>query len=897
MTHIRRFFFRLLAFFRLGSAEAELSREITSHLQLLEDEFVSTGMSRDDARLAARRAFGGVEQAKEHQRDARGFRWLDDSRIDFKLGARMLVKYPGLSAIGGVGLTVAIAIGAAFFAFFTSYIYATLPVEEGNRVVALENWNLKTNNEARRSMHDFITWRREMTTVTDISAFRTLGRNLIIEGGSAEPVEIAQMTASAFRLTRVPPLLGRPLLDADEADGAAPVIVIGHDAWQSRFGGDGSIVGRRIRVGNIVHTIVGVMPAKYAFPIHHQYWTPLSTNTLAYERGQGPPVFAFGRLRDGVTMAQAQAELSTLGKRAAAEFPEVNGKLEPRVMPYAHPILDIQGITGWWFASIQAIVSILIVIVAVNVAVLIYARTATRQGEIAVRTALGASRRRIVGQLFIEALVLSGGASVLGLVLAQIGLAQGHAIMATEGGGLPYFVDAGMTKGAVAYTVGLAILAAAIAGIIPALHATGRRMQSTLKHGSGGSGLQLGRTWTILIVAQVALAVGGLPAAVATGWTGIQSAMTLPAFDEQPFLAAVVAPDPDAPEVLARADDARESSARFSKLTGDLIAKLQDEPAVVAVTTAWATPNGGASAQVEVDGALPPQSGAPVARRNRVAVDFFDTLGSRVIAGRALAATDALPSSAPAVVVNRAFVRLVLGDSNAIGRRVRYLAPGERETDPLDTTTQYEIVGVMSDLYTNSTDPNRLSPIVFHPLRGDERSITALIRIRGSDPQEFSPRLRELTAGLDPTARLSVWSFTEFERQQVLVFRLIALVLSLIIISVLLLSAAGIYALMSFTVSQRRKEIGIRAAMGADAGQLLRSIFTKAAWQLGLGVAVGVGAAALFDFASGGELLGSVGTPLLPAMSIIMIVVGLLAAIGPARRGLRIQPTEALRAE
>ena len=896
MTHIRRFFLRLLSFFRLGSAEAELSREITSHLQLLEDEFVGNGMSRDEARLAARRAFGGVEQAKEHQRDARGFRWLDDSRIDFKLGARMLVKYPGLSAIGGVGLTVAIAIGAAFFAFFTSYIYATLPVEDGDRVVALENWNLATNNEARRSMHDFLTWRREMTTVTDISAFRTLGRNLIVEGGAAEPVEIAQMTASAFRLTRVPPLLGRPLLDADEVDGAAPVIVIGHDVWQSRFGGDHSIVGRRIRVGNIVHTIVGVMPAKYAFPIHHHYWTPLSTNTAAYERGQGPSLFAFGRLRDGATMAQAQAELSTLGKRAAVEFPATNGKLEPRVMPYAHPILDIQGITGWWFASIQAIVSILIVIVAVNVAVLIYARTATRQGEIAVRTALGASRRRIVGQLFIEALVLSGGASVLGLLLAQIGLAQGHAIMATEGGGLPYFIDAGMTKGAIAYTVGLAILAAAIAGIIPALHATGRRMQSTLKQGSGG-GLQLGRTWTILIVAQVALAVAGLPAAVATGWTGIQSAMTLPAFDEQPFLAAVVAPDPDAPDGPARADDGRESSARFSKLTDDLIAKLQDEPAVIAVTTAWATPNGGASAQIEIDGAIPPQSGAPVARRNRVAVDFFNTLGSRVIAGRALAATDALPSSAPAVVVNRAFVQQILGGSNAIGRRVRYLAPGDRETDPLDTMTQYEIVGVMSDLYTNTTDPNRLSPIVFHPLGDDEHSITALIRVRGSDPQQFSPRLRELTAGLDPTARLSVWSFTEFERQQVLVFRLIALVLSLIIISVLLLSAAGIYALMSFTVSQRRKEIGIRAAMGADAGQLLRSIFTKAAWQLGLGVAVGVGAAAFFDFTSGGELLGSVGKPLLPAMSIVMIVVGLLAAIGPARRGLRIQPTEALRAE
>jgi putative ABC transport system permease protein len=887
MTTIRRFVQRLLSFVRHGRAEDDLAREVGAHLHLLEDEFVAKGMTRADARLAARRAFGGVEQAKEHHRDARAFRWLDDSRIDFKLGARMLVKYPGLSAIGGVGLTVATAIGAAFFAFFSSYIYATLPVEDGDRVVALENWNLDTNNEARRSMHDFVTWRREMTTVTDISAFRTLGRNLIVQGGAAEPVEVAQMTASSFRLTRIPPHLGRPLLDADEADGAAPVIVIGHDVWQSRFGSDPTIVGQQVRVGNIVHTIVGVMPREFAFPVHHQYWTPLSTNTLAYERGQGPSVFVFGRLRDGATMEQAQAELSTLGQRAATEFPEANGKLEPRVMPYAHPVLDIQGITGWWFASIQAIVSILIVIVAVNVAVLVYARTATRQGEIAVRTALGASRRRIVGQLFIEALVLSGGASILGLLLAQVGLAQGHAIMATEGGGLPYFVNVGMSNGAIAYTAGLAILAAAIAGIIPALHATGRRMQSTLKQGSGGSGLQLGRTWTVLIVAQVALAVAGLPAAIAMGWTGIQSAMTFPAFDEQPFLAAVVAPDPDAAE----------SSARFSKFSADLVAKLRDEPSVADVTVAWASPNSGASAQIEIDGALPPQSGAPITRRNRVAVDFFDVLGARLTAGRALSATDALPSSAPAVVVNRTFVRQILGDTAAVGRRIRYVAPGEREPDALDTTTEFEIVGVMSDLYTNTTDPNRLSPIVFHPLRDDERSLTALIRVRGSDPQQFSQRIRDLTASLDPTARLRVSSFTEFERQQVLVYRLIALVLVLIIIAVLLLSAAGIYALMSFTVSQRRKEIGIRAAMGADSRQLLRSIFAKAAFQLALGVVVGVGAVALFDAMSGGELLGSIGRPLLPAMSIVMIAVGLIASIGPARRSLKVQPTEALRAE
>src|SRR5262245_36834953 len=241
MTTIRRFLLRLLSFFRLGAAEAELSREIHSHLQLLEDEHVAQGMSRDDARLAARRAFGGVEQAKELHRDARGFRWLEDSRIDLKLGVRMLAKYPGLSMIGGAGLAVGVAIGAGFFAMTYSFLYATLPVEHGERIVALENWDIDADNEMQRSMHDLLVWQREMTTVQDIGAFRTIVRNLIVPGGSAEPVQVAQITAAGFTITRVAPVIGRPLAATDESASAPPVVVIGYDVWQSRFGGDASV--------------------------------------------------------------------------------------------------------------------------------------------------------------------------------------------------------------------------------------------------------------------------------------------------------------------------------------------------------------------------------------------------------------------------------------------------------------------------------------------------------------------------------------------------------------------------------------------------------------------------------------------------------------------------------
>src|SRR5215208_4158148 len=315
MTTIRRLVLRLLSFFRTGATEAELSREIDSHLQLLEDEFVSKGMPRHEARLAARRAFGGVEQAKEHQRDARGFRWLDNSRIDFTLGARMLAKYPALSLIGGAGLAVGVAIGAAFFAFLYSFLYATLPVEGGERIVALENWDIDANNEMRRSMHDLVTWRREMKTVGVIGAFRTIARNVTLAGGPVEAVEVAQITADGFNITRVKPVIGRAIVAADESAGASPIVVIGYHVWHSRFGGDASVLGRELRLGNVVHTIVGVMPEGYGFPVNHSYWIPLGTD-VTFGSGEGPDIFIFGRLRDGVGIDQAQAELSALGAQA-----------------------------------------------------------------------------------------------------------------------------------------------------------------------------------------------------------------------------------------------------------------------------------------------------------------------------------------------------------------------------------------------------------------------------------------------------------------------------------------------------------------------------------------------------------------------------------------------------
>jgi hypothetical protein len=389
--------------------------------------------------------------------------------------------------------------------------------------------------------------------------------------------------------------------------------------------------------------------------------------------------------------------------------------------------------------------------------------------------------------------------------------------------------------------------------------------------------------------------VTGLPATIKISWDGIQRGLTKANYSEESFLAATISAESDAPAGMPESVYARESALRFEKSKTDLVTSLEAEPAVDDVTVATTIPGAEPRARIAIDGAVNSPSVAIDVCFNRVATDFFDAFGARVMAGRALRDSDSA-GSLQAVVVNRAFVNQLLAGANAVGRRLHYVEAGSREPAMGGTITQYEIVGVVTDLGTNTIAPDLIEPVIYHSLRSSTRA-TALIRMRGNDPLQFSSRLRDLTSALDPTLRLRVVTFSEMKRQQMIGLRLMALGSSLVIVTALLLSAAGIYAMMSFAVSQRRKEIGIRAALGADAVQLLRSIFTRAALQLAAGIVVGTVLALMIDRASDGEMLGSFGRALLPVTAVVMTIVGLCATIGPARRGLRIQPTEALRAE
>jgi putative ABC transport system permease protein len=887
---------RLLGLFFGAREDAATREELRFHIEMETERIMrDRGLDRREARRLAHVAFGGVERYRDEVREARGWAWLSGLSLDFKLGLRNLIKHPGLAIVGGLGMAVATAVGAGGYAVINSYFMPDLPLHEGDRVVRILKVDTRYGGDNRRLLHDLVVWRRELRSVVDIGAFRSVDRNLIAPSGEGVPLDIVEMTASGFRVARVPPLLGRPLLDADEHPDAPPVVVIGYDVWQSRFEGDRSVVGRTMRLGRAVHTIVGVMPKGYAFPVNDSYWVPLRVPPgERVKPGQGPSLYVFGRLVPGATTAAAEAELAVIAERQrlAADPADLEGtrfRFRPLVAPYTdvftHAAAENEGPV---YRIVQLILSLLMVVVCLNVAVLVYARTVARSTEIAVRTALGATRRRIVGQLFAEASVLSGLSALFGLTLVAIGLKLLNQTFASNGPP-PFWIQTGLSTGTVLYALTLALLGAVIVGVLPALRATGTQIRMTMGSVGGGTAPKLGRTWTFLIVAQVAIAVAVLPPAMLNGGEMLRHANQTLGFPAAEFLSAqFVIDDID----LEGGGDAAADSVRRDSLRATvpaLVARLETQPGVVGVTTGTAIPGGGGSARVELD-----VSGKS-ARVDATNVDqeFFRVFGVRILAGRSFSPADAALLDNRPVIVNRSFVDQALGGAEAVGRRLRY--PSDA-----DTVKQWiEIVGVVEDFPAGYKTPLETGARVYHLMQPSERSSGMLfVRLRGQTPDGFAPTLRRIAPTVDPTLQLpSVESLATTYAEERRVSALVALAIAVITGSVLLLSAAGIHALMSFTVNQRRREIGVRAALGAGARQILTSVLARASRQLVVGVGVGLVLAFAVDRASGGDLLNGKGAMVVPAVALCMLVVGLLAASGPARRGLRVQPTEALRAE
>src|SRR5262245_36804561 len=334
-------------------------------------------MDADEARYSALRAFGGVEQVKEHQRDARMFRWLAGWPMDLRLGGRMLVKYPGLTIVGGVAMAFAIWVGIVIVQVVGLATHPTLPLSEGARLVEIRSVDVAVNDEEEQILHDFLEWRQSLRSVTDIGAWRNSSRNLVVTG-DARPVNVAEMSVSGFRVSDGEPLMGRVLVEADEQPAAPAVAVIGYGVWRTRFGSDPNVLGRVVKLGNEDATVVGVMREGFEFPVSHDVWLPLKTAVLDQTPHSGPAITVFALLAPGESMQTAQAEVTTAGRRAATELPATHQHLEPRVRPYAMMVAPDGPDEMAILYSIYFFIVVLLILICGNVGLLLFARASSR---------------------------------------------------------------------------------------------------------------------------------------------------------------------------------------------------------------------------------------------------------------------------------------------------------------------------------------------------------------------------------------------------------------------------------------------------------------------------------------------------------------------------------------
>jgi predicted permease len=811
------------------------------------------------------------------------------SWLDLKLGARMLVKHPLLTAVSVFSLAVGIPVGLAPGRILDA-LEAPLPMEAGERIQVLRYRSIESSSTVFPTSYDFRVWEETLESFETLGAVRLVEHNLDA-GTGGTPVIGAEVTGSTFRLLRARPLLGRTLDHADAAPGATPVVVLGEDLWRARLAGDPGAVGSTVRVAGEIHTVVGIMPSRFGFPVRQQMWLPLRETPVG-EPGGGGRLEVYGRLAEGATVESARTELETVVRGMALEFPEAYGRLRAEVAPSSvagrlgAPDGRLRGPEVW---LLQLPGLALLLVACVNVGLLIFARAATRSSELAVRTALGASRTRIVAQVLTEAVVLAVVSACVGLFVLHV-LATRHLDVALRaiGANLPYSFELGVTWTTVLRALVLAVLSAAAAALLPALRVTGKAVHLDLQRGRLGGDIRFGRISTLLVVADVAAAVAVVGVAVGIGDRigELVHRTAVPGFPTEEYLAARVRlPASIAPFEL---DTARAAQVvRMARVQRELVERLEADPRVQGVGLASALPGMDHSRRfVEVE------NGRHYIDRGWVAPGFFDGLGQPLLAGRELLPSDAEGDRA-AVIVNAAFVENVLRGGSPLGTRLRYPTDGE-------TAQWYEIVGVAPNLGMDPLNPNGGAG-VYHPAApGELNSIWIAIHL-GPNPVSFVPRLRELTAAVDAAAILEYpMALSEAGPADDRLVAIGVLGGSTLLAAILLaLAASGIYAIMAFTVARRTHEIGVRAALGAGRGDIAVAIGRRAALQLGVGAAIGTPLAGqLYYFVQEdpSAKAAAVVAALVPGLG-VMLLVGLLACTAPLVRALRIAPTEAMKVE
>jgi predicted permease len=893
MDFLRTLVARLTAIFRSRQLDADLDEELRVHIDLAIAESLKRGMSPEAAKTEALRAFGGLTQTRERYRVERGFPWLEPLAQDLRFAVRMLVKNPAFTAIAILTLALGIGGNTAIFSIVNGVLLNPLPFSQPDRLVALHESKPNFENGSI-SYPNFIDWRRDNRTFSSMGlsrrwAFSLTGR------GDAEQVNANFISAGYFDVLGIHPLYGREFTIAEEQQGAAPVALISEGLWRRKFNAASNILGQTVTLDGKTFSIIGVIPASLHLRIpgfrDQDVYAPIGQwgNTILLNRGAGLGFHGLARLTPGTTVAQARADMLRVTRNLATAFPDSDRGVGASVTPLKQQIV---GDAQPFLLVLLAAVAFVLLIACVNVASLLLARSAARSREFAMRTALGASRNRVVRQLLTESLLLGIASGVVGLSLAVLGT---HAALKVLPAALPRAEEIGLDFRVLAFTTIVSLLTGTLFGLAPALAISRSNPLPALKDSGRGASSANHRALSVFVVVEIAMALVLLTGAGLM----IRSLVSLwnvdPGFNPRSVLTfglslppSMSMASPDATRAAYRA-----VNQQFSSI-----------PDVTALSQTWgAIPISGEDDQLFwIDGQPKPKNDRDMAGVLDYIVDpdYLRVMQIPLQRGRFLTAQD--DEHAPLVVViDEVFARKFFPNQNPIGKRIHLTYNSGKIA---------QIVGVVAHVKQWSLDGDETQSLraqYYLPclqvsddfLAGMRSGSSVLLRYEGSEAAIFDA-LRRVNKQMSAEQVIFGDQTMESILSDSMASRRFAMILlSSFAALALVLACVGIYGVMAYTVSQRTLEVGIRMALGAARRDVLLLIVGRGARLCLVGVAIGLASTIALTRLMGNLLFDISPTDpwTLAAVGALLIAVALAACLIPARRAASVDPMQALRSE
>ena len=877
MRWLKGWLLRFGGLFGKERSERELTEEMESHLQMHIDDNLRAGMTAEEARRQAFLKLGGVEATKELYRERRGLPVLETVLQDLRFGTRMLWKNRGFTAVAVLVMALGIGANTAMFSVVNAVLLKPLAYSDPDRLVTLASLWTNDGHHGQVSSPDFHDW-HDQSTAFEAMAYYKDWETAVTAGSSAEYIRATRVTPEFFRVFRVQPVVGREFVLEEAKPGGTGAVLISSAYAASHFGGNSDVLGHNVRMAGKTLNIVGVLPPGFGFPDKTDIWYPANSFEPETPSRSGHNHLVVGRLKEGVSLEQAQAQMTAIGTRLSEKYPDDNAGKNVAVTRVRDEMVSNFRLTLW---VMLAAVGVVLLIACANLANMLLAKAVARTKEIAIRAAVGASRGRIVRQLATESVLMALLAGAVGVLLALWG---SRALVALAPADVPRLSETGIDASVLLFAFGTSLLASLLFGLAPALQALRVDLNKSLKQGTSRStgGSVADRLRSTLVVAEIALSVVLLAGAglLMKSFLALQNV----ALGFRPERVLVMSTSVPASDL----DSARRAT-RFYK---ELLAEAGTLPGVMNVGATMAPPGNTASDGGYWIDFLPKELNvsAPQAVFSVVAPGTFATLGIPLKRGRDF--NDGDTYDAPfAAVINEALAKAAFPGQDPIGHSI-YCG--------LDSMNPMKIVGIVGDIRQNG--PARPpSPEIYmafqqHPLPATDLSVLVWTSF---DPNALSETMRGKVHKLSADVPVKFTTMEASMTENVAAPRFRTLLLGIFAGLAVCLAMAGVYGVMSYVVGQRANEIGLRMALGANPRDVLRLVLRQAAILTGVGMVIGLAGAAAVTQLLTSMLFGVKASDPLTYVAVVALLglVALVASYIPARRAMRVDPMVALRYE